>query len=281
MGDVWETLVVNCFEAEDDDMMDEVETFNEGRWLPTVRKPLLAFAGQGVYTSATDAGTLADARKTDRTNVIVACPQCLDFGAIIAGRAVARVARMANTNPPHDYGRQALTGLTAGAQSAQLTWEQRDARVKLGACTTIVRDGVVEMSDTVTCYHPSGDPTPAWRYVCDVVKWQQVLFNLDLIFATAAWDGAPLIPDDQPTSNRSAKKPKMAVAEVAGMIDGLSLEAILSDPETAKATIVAAISSTNPKRLDLAFTVQLSGNTNILSIDANFGFYFGAPVVVE
>jgi hypothetical protein len=64
---------------------------------------------------------------------------------------------------------------------------------------------------------------------------------------------------------------------VAAMIDSLGLEAIISDPVGAKATIAAEINSMNPKRLDVAYTVALAGNTNIKSIDLNFGFYFGTP----
>ena len=44
---------------------------------------------------------------------------------------------------------------------------------------------------------------------------------------------------------------------------------------TAKAATTASINATNPKRLDVSTTVQLSGNTNILSVDLNFGFFFG------
>jgi len=101
-----------------------------------------------------------------------------------------------------------------------------------------------------------------------------------LIFAVAEWDGAPLIPDDQPTVNRTAKKPKMAVAAVASMLDSLGLNAIISDPETAKANTFAEIDSGNPKRLNLVTTVQLSGNTNIISVDLQFGFFFGTATVV-
>jgi len=132
----------------------------------------------------------------------------------------------------------------------------------------------------VTFYHPTGDPTPAYRFVVDIVKLQNILFNLDLIFATDEWDGAPLIPDDQPTVNRDAKKPKTAVAAVAAMLDSLGLNAIISDPETAKLNTIAEIDSQNPKRLNLVTTVQLSGNTNIKSIDLEFGFFFGTPTVV-
>ena len=114
----------------------------------------------------------------------------------------------------------------------------------------------------------------------DIVRLQNILYNLNLIFETPEWDGAPLIPDDQPTANRNARKPKTAVAEVAAMIDSLGLEAIISDPGTAKDTIVAGINESNPKRLDIAFTVQLSGNANIISIDFNFGFFFGTSTLV-
>jgi hypothetical protein len=101
-----------------------------------------------------------------------------------------------------------------------------------------------------------------------------------LIFATPEWDGAPLIPDDQPTTNRDAKKPKTAKTAIASMLDSLGLEAIISDPATAKDSIEADINDDNPKRLDITLTVQLSGNTNIISVDLNFGFYFGtAPIV--
>jgi len=89
-----------------------------------------------------------------------------------------------------------------------------------------------------------------------------------------------LIPDDQATTNRNAKKPFMAKSAIAQMIDSLALNAIISDPATAKKNIVAGINESNPKRLDIATTIQLSGNTNIISVDFLFGFYFGtAPVV--
>ena len=109
----------------------------------------------------------------------------------------------------------------------------------------------------------------------DTVNLMQVIFNLDLIFNADSWAGAPLIPNDQATTNKAARKPSAAIAEVNAMIDGLSLAAILSDPETAKALTTAVIDSGNPKRLNVELTVQISGNANILSIDFNFGFFFG------
>lgn len=279
MGEVWETMVLNCLESADTTALDALSTFNEGRWLPTVRKPFVAFVGNAEGDVAT-AITIPDARKSDRTNCQLVEPAGNDLPLVIAARQLARIAKVANNNPARDYGSQKATGLTPGDDGDQWTYTQRDQAVKGGGSTIQVKDGVVNLSDTVTFYHPTGNPTPAYRYVCDIVKLQNILFNLDLIFATEEWDGAPLIPDNQPTTNPTAKKPKMARAEIAALIDSLGLSAIISDPETAKGTIVAAINPTNPKRLDVSLTVQLSGNTNIISVDFNFGFYFGTAAVV-
>jgi phage tail sheath gpL-like len=170
--------------------------------------------------------------------------------------------------------------LVPGTDGEQWTYVDRDQAVKAGSSTIEVKDGVINLSDTVTFYHPDGDPIPAYRFVVDIIKLQNIIFNLDLEFATDKWDGAPLIPDDQPTVNRDAKKPKTAVAAVAAILDSLGLNAIISDPETAKANTFAEIDAGNPKRLNLVTTVQLSGNTNIKSIDLEFGFFFGTPTVV-
>jgi len=279
VGDVWESMLLNCMDIADTTTLGLFSTFGEGRWGALTRKPLIVFTGN-TATTVSAAIAIPDARKTDRTNSQLVAPASNDLPLIVAARQLARAVVIANNNPPRDYGSQQATGLTPGADGSQWTYADRDQAVKAGSSTVEVKDGVVNLSDTVTFYHPSGDPTPAYRYVVDIVKLQQIIFNLNLIFATAEWDGAPLIPDDQPTANRDAKKPKMAVAAVAALIDSLALNAIISDPATAKASLVAAINATNPKRLDIAFTVQLSGNSNIISIDLDFGFYFGVVPIV-
>jgi len=279
VGDVWETMFLNCMDVADTGSLDKYSTFGEGRWGALTRKPCIVFTGNTEADRAT-AVTISDARKTDRTNSQLVAPGSDDLPFMVAARELARIVVVANNNPPRDYGSHDASGLTPGTDGEQWTYVDRDVAVKAGSSTIEVKDGVVNLSDTVTFYHPDGDPTPAYRFVVDIVKLQNIIFNLDLIFATAEWDGAPLIPDDQPTTNRDAKKPKAAVAAVASMLDSLGLVAIISDPETAKANTLAEIDSQNPKRLNVATTVQLSGNTNIISVDLNFGFYFGTAQVV-
>lgn len=274
VGNVWETMFLNCLNYEDETALDAISTFGEGRWGALTRKPMVSFVGN-TETTVAEAISVSDTRKTDRTNAQLVAPGSKDLPLVVAARQLARIAPVANNNPPRDYGSQQATGLTPGSDGLQWTFPQRDQAVKGGSSTVEVKDGVVNLSDTVTFFHPTGDPLPAYRYVCDIVKLQNIIFNLDLIFATPEWDGAPLIPDDQPTVNRSAKQPKGAKAAVCAMIDSLALNALISAPEAAKEATQAAINAQNPKRLDLVTTIQLSGNTNILSVDLDFGFFFG------
>lgn len=279
-GDVWETLVLNCMDVTGTDAIDDLETFGEGRWGTLTRKPFVAFYGNTAASVA--AAILApDAKPTYRSTCQLVAPGSSDLPVTVAARQLARIAVTANNNPPRDYGSIEADGLTPGADGDQWLYADRDAAVKGGSSTIEVKDDVVNLSDIVTYFHPSGDPIPAYRYVVDIIKVQNILFNLDLIFNTPEWDGAPLIPDDQATTNREARKPRDAVSAVSALIDNLALEAIISDPETAKANTVASINSSNPKRLDIATTIQLSGNSNIISIDFNFGFFFGTTPLVS
>lgn len=279
IGNVWETTLLNCLDVADTTTLGKYQVEGEGRWGALVRKPFVVFSGDTQLTPAL-AITVPDARKTDRVNVQLVAPGSNDLPFVVAARQLARIVVVANNNPPHDYGSQQATGLIPGTDGEQWDHLERDTAVKGGSSTIEVKDGVINISDVVTFYHPTGDVTPAYRFVVDIMKVMNILFNVDLIFATTRWDGKPLIPDDQPTTNKTAKKPKMAVADVASLIDALGLAAIISDPETAKTTIVAEIDSQNPKRLNVVFTVQIAGNSNIISIDFEWGFFFGTSAIV-
>lgn len=279
MGDVWESMVLNLLNVSDTDALDAYSDFGEGRWGALTKKPLMVFSGSNEADRAT-ACTLPDSRSSDRVNVQLIAPGSPDLPLVVAAGELVKIINTANDNPPRDYGSQRAKYIDPGTDAQQWDYPKRDAAVKAGASTSIVRDGQVTLQDTVTFYHPQGDPLPAYRYVCDIVKLQNVIFNLNLIFDSPTWDGAPLVPDSQPTVNPEAKKPKTARAAVAAMIDGLAENAIISDPEYSKAHTQAVINAQNPKRLDIMVPVKLSGNANIISIDLNFGFYFDEQPLV-
>lgn len=274
MGNIWETMIINAMELADTTTLTAFNTFGEGRWGDLVHAPLMVFTGEnGIPTTSITA--VSDSRKTDRINVAIPGVGSPNLSFIICARAVSRMAPLANNNPPTDYGTQPLSGIIPGNDGDQWDYPTRDLAVKAGSSTIEVSDGVVQLSDVVTFYHPTGDPTPAYRYAVDIVKLQNVIYNLNLIFSAPEWAAAPLIPDGQATVNPNARSPKSARTEIAALVDDLGLQAIISDPATAKKTITANINAQNPKRLDVGLTVQLAGNSDIKSVTLNFGFFFG------
>jgi phage tail sheath gpL-like len=279
IGNVWESMLLNALNVEDTDALDAISTFGEGRWGTLVHKPLLAFVGN-TKTTVGDATAVSATRRTDRTNAQLVAPGSKNLPFVVCARQLARIAPMANNNPATGYAMLQATGLTPGADGDQWDYLQRDQAVKLGSSTIEVNDGVVNLCDIVTFYRPTGDQSPAYRQVVNIVKLQTIIFNIRLIFATVEWASAPLIPDNQPTTNVRARKPKNAVTRINGKIQSLGDDAILSDPKSAKKTTVAAIDTQNADRLNASTTVQLSGNSGIVDVGLNFGFYFGAAAVV-
>lgn len=279
IGSVWETMIVNCLNIDDSVALNAYQTFGEGRWGALVRKPLVVFTGHKKLTPQLITA-VTDLRKTDRVNVALANPGSVTLPFVSAAGMVSRIVVVANNNPARDYGRLEADYIQPGADGSQWDYVQRNTAVAGGASTVEVRDGVVTVSDIVTMYHPTGEEPPAYRYVCDIVKLMNIIFNVDLQFNNREWDGAPLIPDDQPTVNPDAKKPKNAKAVLIALAETLGQNALISDIPYSQKNVQCEIDSQNPKRLNTVFPVKVSGNVNIHSIDLNFGFYFGVQTAV-
>lgn len=279
LGSTWITMIVNTLGPANTAALDKIAAVGEGRWGELLRRPFVAFTGNPEPVVGT-ATTITAARPTDRVNVQLVSPGSTHSPAQIAAAQVREIAKVANDNPPTDYGSRAVRGLIPGSDAVQWDYAERDLAVKAGSSTVEIKDGLVRISDVVTMYRPTGEVPPAYRYVVDIMKLMTIIYNVDLEFSKPEWNGAPLIPDGQPTANPAARKPSAAKAALCAIIDSLALEAILSEPEMSKKNTFATINSQNPKRLDLRTTVKLSGNVNIISMDLFFGFYFGAPTLV-
>lgn len=275
--DQWFTMLINCLEPTDSAALDEYNTWGEGRWDQLIRKPAVVATGSA---SATEPTAIAAARTLERTNALVwsrqsslAIPEAR-LPLQIAAAAVAVAAAQAHVNPAKDYHLQVMPGLAKAADSI-ITHAERDSAVKAGISTVEYRAGQIVLSDFVTMYRPPGEVPPAYRRVVTIVKISQTLFNLDLEFEGPKWAGAPLIPKGQTNVNPDARTPEAAIAAVAGILDSLALNAIVSDPNTAKQTITADIDGGNPNRLNVAFTYTVSGSVVVIDIAHNFGFFFG------
>lgn len=271
VGNVWETMIVNQLGTV---AHDDLSLFNEGRWGQLVRKPLFALYG----TNETDPTVLkayTDTRKSDRTNSVVPCPGSPSAPWIIAARAAARIAAQANQDPATEYRGMTLDTVVNGKDGEQWNYEQRDLAWKAGVSSTIINGGTIELDNTLTFYHPDGKPDPEYGKVIYIVKLQNIIYNMDLIFNQPEWKKAPLIPDFQVSTNPNARKPNDAVAALSALTDNLANQAIISDPDFTKANTTAAIDGSNPNRVNTTYPVKLSGNWDIHSLDLLFGFFLG------
>ena len=274
VGDVWETLVINCLDLADTTTLDKFQTWGDGRWGALTRKPAIVFTGNPSTTVA-NAIAVSDTRKTDKVNVATPLPGSSELPLVIAARWVSRIAVRSNNQPGYDFGSLPLTGLTPGADGDQWDYPSRDAAVKGGSSTIEIKSGVPNISDTVTFFHPDGDPTPAYRFVVDIIKLQNIIFNVDLEFASTKWDGKILVPDADTVIVDYAVQPKDARSAAGLITDNLGLNGLISDAAGTKSSTRALINDQNPKRLDMVIPVKVSGNANIISIDLDFGFFFG------
>lgn len=274
-GSTWETIVINALDIADTTALDAIEAVGEGRWGAEQHKPFVAFTGV-VDADVNAATAVCAARRTDRVNAQLVAPGSPNLPFVVAARQAGLIARVANENPPTDYAKQRATGLIPGADSLQWSYAQRDQALKLGSSTIEVKDGIVAISDVVTFYRPEGDPTPAYRFVVDVMKVMNVAYNIALIFEADGWAGAPLIPNSQATVNPLARKPSSAKAAMATMFDSLGLNAIIADPDYAKKNTTASIDGQNHRRLNVEAAFKLSGNVGIIDVIQRFGFFYPA-----
>ena len=273
IGSVWNTLVLNALNIEDTDVLDAIRTVGEARWDTLIHKPFVAFTGN-VASNENDATAISSARRTDRINGQLVAPGSPNLPCMVAAAQIVRIARVADDNPPVGYGAEEVTSITPGADSVQWDAEARERMVQAGSSTVEVVDGVVQISDVVTFYRPQGDPLPAYRQVVAIVKLQQIIFNLALIFGAKEWAAAPLIPDDQVTINPKARKPLAARTAIRSMVDALALDAIIANPTAVKKTVFADIG--NPDSIVCGLDATLSGNTNVKDVRLNFTFNLGA-----
>lgn len=271
-GNVWETIVVNQLGEE---AHDDLSTFGETRWGQLVRKPFFALYG----SNETDEQVLkayADTRKTDRTNGVIPCPGSPTAPWVIAAAAIAQIAKQANENPAIEYRTEILASVVNGKDGEQWDYPTRDTAWKSGVSSTQIQDGVIKLDNTLTFYHPDGRPDPEYGKVIYIVKLQNIIYNIDLIFNQPKWKKAALIPNFEVSSNPLALKPNDAVAALNVLTDNLANNALISDRAFTKTNTTAAIDQSNPNRVNTTYPVKISGNWDIHSIDLLFGFYLGA-----
>jgi phage tail sheath gpL-like len=271
-GSTWYSHVINC-QGTDTAVLDKYAAFNELRWAPDTHKPFKCYTGEAT-TSVVTLGAITDARKSDRTNSLKPNPASNDLPFIIAARQVFAMAVVANVNAPRDYGSQVADGLKP-VDASEWTSAERQYAVVRGLSTVQIKNGAVNVSDSIMMYHPDGEEPPAYRYDCDIEKICAMIYNVDLIFNNAEVDGSPLPQDDQAVTNPSARKPKSYLSKLWRLFDVMGQDVIITDVDYAKDNTTVDINGSNPKRLDATVVYKLAGNGNVFSITQQFSFFFG------
>jgi phage tail sheath gpL-like len=274
-NDTWHSHVINGVGDTDGTYLDSAANNNELRWAPEVYKPYKFYTGTNEATLAT-VTAITDARTTDRTNSIQHNPASGDMPWVIAARQVAMKTRIANADPAMDYCLTPCAGLTVGTAASQLDSAARQDAVTKGLSTVEIVGGVVNVSDSIMCYHPAGEDPPAYRYDNDIEKLSAMIYNLDLIFNNASDSGNPLVPSAQATTNPNARKPSYFLKKVFTLFDGAALAGIITDVDYAKANTQIVISETNNRRLEALIVYKVAGNLNVISVTQKWSFGGGA-----
>ena len=274
IGIVWETFILSCFDYKKEARLDAYQEFGENRWSALEKKPLLVC--HGCTDVLAERTKITDERKNDAINFLVVSVGSRELPFVIAARALLNdIVTIANSNPAQGY-KGLLTGLHCGSDDVQENYMQRTLSVNKGSSTNIKNGNVAELNDIITFYHPANEGQfPSKRYVVDLVKLQNVVFNVRLIMEADELKGAPIVSDDTVTANVKAKQPKMIKTSFMNLADSLALQAIIQEPEFSKRNMSVKIDSNNPKRINVRFPVKLSGNIEISDTDIYFGFYLG------
>lgn len=274
IGEVWETFVLDTFDYKNSDgdasaLLDVYQTWGEGRWSVLEKKGCLVAHGcTDDYASRT---AVTDSRPSDRINFLIESVGSPELPFVVGARGLLDILTTADSNPAQNY-KGTLGGLKRGTDAQQENYTVRNQSVMKGASTNITSGSVAALNDTITFYHPVDDSKhPAWRYVVDSVKLMNIVYNLRLI--TEGDMGAPLVPDEDVTSNPAAIQPKMVRTWLANLAQSLGEAALISDVKFTVKNMKVSIDSENSKRYNYVFPVKVSGNVEVVSGDLYFGQY--------
>lgn len=274
IGEIWETAILPCFDYKNTDRLNTTMLYCKGRIDDLEKKPVLCYWGcTDDYATRT---AVTDARPDDWCNPLLVSVGSSELPYVVGAKfLVDDILTTANENPAQGYKGKA-EGLEAGDDSLQENYNTRNASVMKGSSTNIKSGNVAELNDVVTMYHPASEGKyPSRRYVVDIIKLMNIIYNVRLIMEADELKGAPLVEDSTVTSNKTAIQPKTVKTWFLNLAKSLADKAIIQDVETTKNGLEVAIDSENPKRLNVTFPVKLSGNVEVTSTDIYFGFYVG------
>ena len=223
------TDVVHGF-GQDSTTLDAISTYvgagNDftGLYSKTVARPFRVLTGD---TAAGSGGlsalvALADARKLDRSNGVLAAPGSKSHPAEIAAQAIGHMARINQDRVAQHYLGIQLSNIHVGAKADRWSndYDNRDTAVKGGIGTTRVVNGVLTLQNVVTFYRPDNVPVASngYRSMRNVAIIQNLLFNIRLNFEQEKWQGISIVDDVTYVTNVTDRQ---KARDVGSVIDDL------------------------------------------------------------
>lgn len=274
IGGVWETVILDCYPYSNTDNLDKYFEFGVDRWGVLNKKGCLVAHGcTDDYATRT---AVTDLRPNDYINFLIESKGSRELPFVIAAKGlVSDIMTAADSDPAMGY-KGLLSGLHTGADAIQEVYSVRNQALSKGASTNLKEGSVARLNDIITFYHPENEGKyPSRRYVVDLMKLMNVVYNVRLIMEADEMVGVPLVPDADVVTNKNAVQPKTVRTAFINLAKNLAKKAIISDAEFTKKNLEVSIDSENPKRLNVVFPVKLSGNIEVSSTDVYFGFYLG------
>lgn len=196
-----------------------------GLYAKTVARPFRVLTGDVVAgsTGLTDLQTLADARKTDRGNGVIAVPDSPSHPSEIAALAIGNMARINQDRAAQAYNGILLSGVWPGDKGADRwtsEYDNRDIAVKGGISPTKVESGNVLMQAMVTFYRPDSVPVESngYRSMRNISILQNILDNIRVNFAQEKWQGISIVNDVTNVSNTTDRE---KARDIESVIDDL------------------------------------------------------------
>ncbi len=274
IGSVWETIVLDLYPYSNTSNLDKYFNWGVDRWGVLNKKGCLVAHGcTDNYATRT---AITDDRPTDYINFLIQSTGSRELPFVVAAKGlVSDIMTTADSDPAMGY-KGLLGGLHTGADTVQEVYTVRNQAMQKGASTNLKEGSVARLNDIVTFYHPVNEGKyPSRRYVVDMMKLMNVVYNVRLIMEADEMIGVPLVPDADVVTNKNAVQPKVVRTAFINLAKSLAKKAIISDAEFTKKNLEVDIDSENPKRLNVTFPVKLSGNIEVSSTDVYFGFFLG------
>lgn len=239
-----------------------------GLYGKTVARPFRSLVGDTAAGSQglADLISLADGRKLDRCNGVLAVPGSANHPAEIAAQAMGYMARINCDRVAQHYLGGTLVGVHTGAKADRWTsdYDNRDTAVKSGISPSRIQNGAVTLQNVVSFYRPDNVPVTSngYRSMRNIAIIQNMLFNIRLNFEQEKWQGISIVSDTLRVTNTTDRQ---KARDVGSVIDDL---VALTKSFEAHAWIYEAAFTINKLKQSGAVSIRSGGLgfDNILSV---------------